>query len=56
MDRTQEAEMADQENRSRMMSTMHYWEGAVRMQQDGKSVGKGYVELTGYGTSSRPAL
>jgi predicted secreted hydrolase len=50
------AEMADQENRSRITSTMHYWEGAVRVQQDGKPAGKGYVELTGYGTSSRPAL
>ena len=53
------AEMADQENRSRIMTAMHYWEGAVRVeeaQQDGKPVGKGYVELTGYGTSSRPAL
>lgn len=50
------AEIADQENRSRLMATMHYWEGAVKILQQGKSVGKGYVELTGYGTSSRPAL
>ncbi len=50
------AMMADQENRSRLMATMHYWEGAVKVLQQGQSIGKGYVELTGYGTSSRPAL
>jgi len=50
------AEMADQENRSRLIGTLHYWEGAVRLLQNGLLVGKGYVELTGYGTSSRPAL
>ena len=49
-------EMADQENRSRLIDTLHYWEGAVKLLQDGLPVGKGYVELTGYGTSSRPAL
>ena len=49
-------EMADQENRSRLIGTLHYWEGAVKLLQDGLPVGKGYVELTGYGTSSRPAL
>ena len=48
--------MADQENRSRLIGTLHYWEGAVKLLQDGLPVGKGYVELTGYGTSSRPAL
>ena len=26
-----------------------YWEGAVRMLQDGREVGRGYLELTGYG-------
>ena len=49
-------EMADQENRSRLIDTLYYWEGAVRLLQNGTQVGKGYVELTGYGTSSRPAL
>ena len=48
--------MADQENRSRLIGTLHYWEGAVRLLQNELPVGKGYVELTGYGTSSRPAL
>ena len=49
-------EMADQENRSRLIDTLHYWEGAVKLLNDGLPAGKGYVELTGYGTSSRPAL
>ena len=49
-------EMADQENRSSLIGTLHYWEGAVKLLQDGLPAGKGYVELTGYGTSSRPAL
>jgi predicted secreted hydrolase len=49
-------EIADQENRSRLLPNMHYWEGAVSIRQGGKSIGKGYVELTGYGTSSRPAI
>lgn len=46
------AEMADQENRSRIMANMHYWEGAVQVRQQGEPVGKGYVELTGYGAPS----
>ncbi len=50
------ADMADQENRSRMMTTMHYWEGAVQVLRNGQPIGRGYVELTGYGTASRPAL
>jgi predicted secreted hydrolase len=49
-------EMADQENRSRLISTLHYWEGAVKVLQQSQAIGKGYVELTGYGTSSRPAI
>jgi predicted secreted hydrolase len=49
-------EIADQENRSRLLPKLYYWEGAVILRQDGQSIGKGYVELTGYGTSSRPAI
>ena len=49
-------EVADQENRSRLIDTLYYWEGAVKLLQNKTQVGKGYVELTGYGTSSRPAL
>ena len=50
------AELADQENRSRLLDRLYYWEGAVKLLIDGVEAGKGYVELTGYGTSSRPAL
>ena len=50
------SELADQENRSRLINTLYYWEGAVKLLHNGVQVGKGYVELTGYGTSSRPAL
>ena len=45
--------LSDQENRGRIF----YWEGAVTVQDvDGRSVGQGYAELTGYGTGNRPAL
>jgi hypothetical protein len=30
-----------------------YWEGAVRALTDGKLVGQGYLELTGYGEPLR---
>ena len=50
------AEADDQENRSRLIDALYYWEGAVKVLQNGEPVGKGYVELTGYGVSSRPAL
>jgi predicted secreted hydrolase len=55
-------EMADQENRSRLVSGLFYWEGAVRAtapladgpgRPPGRIVGRGYVELTGYGKGSR---
>jgi predicted secreted hydrolase len=49
-------EMVDQENRSRLIGTLHYWEGAVKVQRQGQTVGRGYVELTGYGAASRPAI
>ena len=50
------AEADDQENRSRLIDTLYYWEGAVKVLHNGEQVGKGYVELTGYGASGRPAL
>jgi predicted secreted hydrolase len=50
-------ETADQENRSRLVPDLHYWEGAVRvLGRDGALAGRGFVELTGYGTRSRPAI
>lgn len=36
--------IADQE----LDAAVRYWEGAVDMQRDGRAVGVGYVELTGY--------
>jgi predicted secreted hydrolase len=30
-----------------------YWEGAVRAASGGQSVGRGYLELTGYGEPLR---
>jgi predicted secreted hydrolase len=30
-----------------------YWEGAVRVSRDGASVGRGYLELTGYANALR---
>jgi predicted secreted hydrolase len=41
--------MDDQELDSRTSTGTIYWEGAVRMLQDGREVGRGYLELTGYG-------
>jgi predicted secreted hydrolase len=50
-------ELADQENRSRLVPDLHYWEGAVRvLGRERAPVGRGYVELTGHGTKSRPAV
>jgi predicted secreted hydrolase len=50
-------ELADQENRSRIVDDLFYWEGLVRVDDSqGKRIGHGYVELTGYGTAIRPAI
>ena len=49
--------LADQENRSRLLPRLYYWEGAVLVRDDaGRSVGRGYVELVGYGRGLRPAI
>jgi len=40
--------MDDQENDTRASTGTIYWEGAVRVLQDGEPVGRGYLELTGY--------
>ena len=48
------ARMRDQENRGR---SLYYWEGAVNVEDAaGRRVGRGYVELTGYGDGNRPPL
>ena len=50
-------EIADQENRGRLSGGLFYWEGAVAVRDaSGAPVGRGYVELTGYGTDNRPAI
>jgi len=38
----------DQELDSRRSTGAVYWEGAVRVECDGRQVGRGYLELTGY--------
>lgn len=40
----------DQELDARASTGGIYWEGAVRAAQAGREVGRGYLELTGYGT------
>jgi predicted secreted hydrolase len=40
--------MDDQELDSRASTGTIYWEGAVRARTDGRAVGSGYLELTGY--------
>jgi predicted secreted hydrolase len=47
----------DQENVSRLLPELYYWEGAVEiLDADGSAIGRGYIELTGYGDGTRPAL
>lgn len=49
--------LADQENRSDLPGGVYYWEGAVDLfDASGKPLGRGYVELTGYGENSRPPV
>jgi predicted secreted hydrolase len=38
----------DQELDSRRSTGAVYWEGAVRLERDGRPAGRGYLELTGY--------
>jgi len=38
----------DQENDTRITTGAVYWEGAVVVNRDGRRVGRGYLELTGY--------
>ncbi|WP_246217167.1 carotenoid 1,2-hydratase [Paraburkholderia panacisoli] len=45
--------MDDQELDSRQSTGAVYWEGAVRVSRDGASVGRGYLELTGYANALR---
>jgi predicted secreted hydrolase len=43
----------DQENDTRLSSGAIYWEGAVRAYEQHRVVGRGYLELTGYGERLR---
>jgi predicted secreted hydrolase len=45
---TLEPLMDDQELDSRASTGTIYWEGAVRVSSEGREVGRGYLELTGY--------
>ena len=45
--------MDDQELDSRVTTGTVYWEGAVRAQSGARPVGRGYLELTGYGAPLR---
>jgi len=57
LDLTIVPELAQQENVSRLIPNLFYWEGLVRvLGPDGESLGRGYVELTGYGNGARPAI
>ncbi len=47
----------DQENRSGILTRLFYWEGAVAVSDGaGRRIGRGFVELVGYGRGMKPAL
>jgi predicted secreted hydrolase len=49
--------LSDQENRSSLPGGVSYWEGAVALfDPSGERLGRGYVELTGYGQHNRPPV
>jgi predicted secreted hydrolase len=50
---TLQALMPDQELDSRLSTGAIYWEGAVRLLEAGQEVGRGYLEMTGYGEKIR---
>jgi len=50
---TLEPLMDDQESDTRASVGAIYWEGAVRALANGKIVGRGYLELTGYHRAMR---
>jgi predicted secreted hydrolase len=41
--------MDDQELDGRRSTGIVYWEGAVRLEEGGREIGRGYLEMTGYG-------
>jgi predicted secreted hydrolase len=46
--------MYDQELDSRPSTGAVYWEGASRLLENGKPMGRGYLEMTGYVAPFRP--
>ncbi len=48
-----QAMMDDQELDSRRSTGAVYWEGAVRVMESGREIGRGYLEMTGYGEKIR---
>ena len=49
--------VSDQENRSGLPGGVYYWEGAVSVfGPAGEDLGRGYVELTGYGEDNKPPV
>jgi predicted secreted hydrolase len=52
-DATLEPLFDDQELDARASVGTVYWEGAVAARADGRGIGRGYLELTGYGTPLR---
>jgi len=56
LDLAVEPRLAAQENRSRLVPGLAYWEGAVDVRAGGRRTGRGYVELTGYGARTRLPL
>ena len=45
--------MDDQELDSRRSTGAIYWEGAIRLSEGGREIGRGYLEMTGYGERIR---
>ena len=48
-----QALLDDQELDSRRSTGAIYWEGAIRLSEGGREVGRGYLEMTGYGERIR---
>jgi predicted secreted hydrolase len=53
LDFTLQPLLDDQESDSRLTTGAVYWEGAVEARAGGRTIGRGYLELTGYGEPLR---
>ena len=57
LDVTLQPKLEDQENRSTLIPTLRYWEGAVEvLDGEGREIGVGFIEMTGYGSATTPAM